>query len=209
MQKSEKFFIFTWKELTVISLLVAISFGFFFTLGLHYGKKMSDGTSVADTSSEAAGKLEESPEVVPPREALEQGAQHSGGATDESIREATRAEIENSNVKLESPKQVDLPSEKSVKAEKPATAAEVPATAPSASRFAIQLGSYPSKKEAQAKVRGLIKKSIPAEIRQAEVSGQTRFRVVVAGFYKKGQAEAEGRALVQANKISTYIVIRD
>jgi cell division septation protein DedD len=219
MQKSEKYFIFTWKELTVIALLMAITLGFFFTLGLHYGKKIPDGGSLSETThgdggNDGGGKLEEGPEVVPPREALEQGAQHSGGATEESIREATQAEIEAAKVKLESPKQVDLPSDKpSAKpSEKQSEKSEAhkPPTAPSpaAAKFAIQLGSYPSKKEAQQKIRLLSKKSVPAEFRQVEVNGQTRFRVIIPGFTKKGQAEAEARALIQASKIGTYIVIK-
>ncbi len=191
-----------------MGLLVAISMGFFFTLGLHYGKKISGGELTAD-AGHAEAKLEESPEVLPPRESLEQGAQHSGGATDETIREATQQEIADSKVKLESPKQVDLPQEKKTEASSAANekvsdggqTAEKP-------KFAIQLGSYPSKKEAQLKVRSLSKKGVESEIRTADVNGQIRYRVIIPGFAKKAQADARAREISQLHKITNFIVIK-
>ncbi|MBS1959606.1 MAG: SPOR domain-containing protein [Bdellovibrionales bacterium] len=208
MQRSEKFFIFTWKELTVIGLLALISMGFFFTLGLHYGKKLPS-IGLGEESHETAGKLEEGSEVIPPREALEQGAQHSGGATEESIKEATKEELKQTNVKLESPKQVDLPTDKKVEP-KPETAN--PESAPvvaAAKKYAIQLGSYPSKKEAQLRIKALALRALHTEIRTAEVNGQTRYRVVIPGFTRKALADKTGKDLHAKHKIESFITIKD
>lgn len=218
MQRSEKFFIFTWKELTVIALLAAISMGFFFTLGLHYGKKLPANMTANTDTHEAGGKLEESTEALPPRETLEQGAQHSGGATEESIKDATKAELAQSDVKLESPKQVDLPGAKKAGEEsaaahpesEPASGTETKTESKvSAPKFAIQLGSYPTKKEAQLKVKTLTKRGIESDIRTATVNGATRYRVVIPGFSKLAAANFRGRELVKAKKVDAFIVIKD
>jgi cell division protein FtsN len=219
MQRSEKFFIFTWKELTVIALLALISMGFFFTLGLHYGKKLPGVVAANPDSHEAGAKLEESSEALPPRETLEQGAQHSGGATEESIKDATQAELKQSDVKLESPKQVDLPGHKKPAEETSEHADHAPETAPESgsetkasgekNHFAIQLGSYPTKKEAQLKIKGLTKRGVNSEIRTATVNNAVRYRVVVPGFSKMAAANLRGRELVKLKKVDAFIVIKD
>ncbi|MBC7397966.1 MAG: hypothetical protein H7333_11030, partial [Bdellovibrionales bacterium] len=97
MQKSEKFFIFSWKELVVIGLLILTSVGFFFTLGLHYGKKLHSEVPLAETPS---SKLEESPDAVPAKETLDQGTQHAEPAAQDAIKTATQDAIAQSNLKV-------------------------------------------------------------------------------------------------------------
>jgi cell division protein FtsN len=233
MQKSEKFFIFTWKELTVIGLLMLITLSFFFTLGLHYGKKLH-GEVARESATE---KLEQSPEAVPSKETLEEGSKHAEGATQDSIRAATEDEISHSGIKVEQPKAVDLPGDKAdapavhaklpmraandhggdVAAENAATkAAEAkPADdetlepiAETHGRFAIQLGSYPNKKEAQLKITSLMKRGLHPEVRTAVVNEQTRYRVVLPGFKTKAAADGRGKDLHSKRKIENFIVIK-
>ncbi len=206
MQKTEKFFIFSWKEITVIALLFVITIGFFFTLGLHYGKNLH----LMTPPSEVAGKLEESPEALPSKDTLEQASQHAMVATQEVIKKTTDEEVGKSGVKVDIAKPVDLPKEKIE--ETPAAVAEDTAEKPvqkkTESHFAIQLGSYPSKPEAQAKIKVLIKRGLRPEIRTAVVNGQTRFRVVLVGFKEKQVADQKGKELRTKRKIENFIVIK-
>jgi len=204
--------------MTVISLLFVISVGFFFTLGLHYGKKLNPDMA----PKEVAGKLEESPESIPSRDTLEQASQHVGGAADEAIKEATQEEIKKSGVKTDIPKPVDLPKEKSV-AKAPAAVANpnddgkpVPELAPasvdsskSTARYAVQLGSYTSRKEAQDKIKMFVKRGIHPEVRTALVDKQLRYRVVLPDFKSKTTANQWAKELKHKRKIENYVVIKD
>jgi cell division protein FtsN len=207
MEKTEKFFIFTWKELIVIVLLVLTLVGFFFTLGLHYGKKIGSPVEHAQ-SNEDAEKLEESPESLPPRETLEVGSQHEKTVGSDTIKEATKEEVAQTGVKIDQPKAVALPSEKvEAKHEEKneaitETHSEVKVT------FSVQLGSYATKKEAQQKVKAFAKKGIETEIHTAEVNHQTRFRVIIPGFKSKANADQRGKDLKHKHKIDSYIVIK-
>ncbi len=221
-EKSEKFFIFSWKELTVISLLALISITFFFTLGLHYGKKI--GT---DSSHQQAvtGKLEESPENLPNRESLEQASHSALVATEESIKNVTEGELDQAGVKLEAPKQVDLPSNKMkpeikvIPAPKAAAQASAEADAPKQGvakaaahgkgKFAIQLGSFASKAEALSHIKTYGKKGLHTEIQEAVVSGSTRFRVVLPGFANKHGADDRAKELKSEKKISGFVIIKE
>lgn len=202
MEKTEKFFIFTWKELVVIALLFLTLVGFFFTLGLHYGKKINQSAAEHKQTTEEADKLVESPETLPPREVLEEGSQHANAVSADTIKEATKQEVAKSAVKIDSPKAVTLPSEKTE------PAPEIKHEAKPVAVYSIQLGSYTSKKEALQKVKALAKKKVDAEIRTAEVNRQTRYRVVIPGFRSKASADQRGRELKQKHKIESFIVIR-
>lgn len=205
MEKTEKFFIFTWKELIVIVLLVLTLVGFFFTLGLHYGKKIGVPAEHAQVN-EDADKLEESPESLPPREALEEGSQHEKTVGADTIKEATKEEVAKTGAKIDQPKAVALPVEKVEPKHEEAPKAETHAEVKAA--FSVQLGSYTSKKEAQQKMKAFSKKGIETEIRTAEVNHQTRYRVVIPGFKTKAGADQRGKDLKHKHKIESYIVIK-
>jgi cell division protein FtsN len=205
MEKSEKFFIFTWKELMVIVLLVLTLVGFFFTLGLHYGKQIAIPTHHA-SEHDAVEKTEESPETIPPKEHLEAGSSHAKPVVENTIKEETIAEVEHSDVKIEQPKATALPVEKAQHHEEPKEAASVAAT--SSGSFFIQLGSYTTKKEAQGRIKAFAKAGVKTEIQVAEVNQVTRYRVVIAGFKTRPSADQYGRELKQKHKVDSYIVIK-
>lgn len=214
MEKTEKFFIFTWKELIVIVLLVLTLVGFFFTLGLHYGKKIGGPAEHAQVNDEGE-KLEESPESLPARETLEMGAQHEKTVGADTIKEATKEEVAETGVKIDQPKAVALPTEKvAAKHEEKTEAAHEEKHAEHAEpveakgSFSIQLGSYTSKKEAQQKVKVFSKKGVDTSIRTAEVNHQTRYRVVIAGFKTKAAADQRGKDLKHKHKIDNFVVIK-
>jgi cell division protein FtsN len=209
MEKSEKFFIFTWKELTVIVLLMLTLVGFFFTLGLHYGKQIAIPTHHA-VEHDATEKPEESPASVPPKEHLEEGSSHAKPVLENTIKEETVAEVEHSGVKIEQPKATALPTEKAkdhAHAE-PAESESAPVAAISGGSFFVQLGSYTTKKEAQAKIKAFSKIGVKTEIQIAEVNHVTRFRVVISGFKSRPAADQYGRELKQKHKVDSYIVIK-
>jgi cell division protein FtsN len=209
MQKSEKFFIFSWRELFVLGLLVVTLLGFCFTLGLHYGKQIRGMEQpVAEV---APGKVEEHPESVPAKAVLDQGSQYADQATKSAIEGATEKAAAESGIKLDHPKPVELPTGKAATpAEEEEEEAEEPAQkqadAPSPV-YAIQLGSYPSKDLARKKTVLFNKRGLKTEIRTAQVSGETRYRVVLPGFKNRKAAEAKGKELLSKRKIESFVVI--
>jgi cell division protein FtsN len=232
MQKSEKFFIFSWKEILVLALVAITAIGFFFTLGLHYGKKLTSEFKPVETH---VATLEQSPEAAPPRDTLEQGAHKAESEAGDAVHEATLKGLEENGMKVEHPKPVDLPDQKTVgkgaheakgeshdeaqvetKHESPKAEAEQIATKEEASsedgdalpRFAIQLGSYPSSKEAQKKVSVFNKRGIKTEVRTAVVNGETRYRVVLPGFKSRKLAETKGKELKTSRKVENFVVIK-
>jgi len=213
MQKSEKFFIFSWKELIVLILVALTAIGFFFTLGLHYGKKLN--LEGKETQAPVAN-LESSPEVTPPKDALEQGVHHAEGTAGEAIKEATTQEIEESKLKVEHAKPVDLPEHKGAEKVTPkseshevaeASGEDDSAEAPSG-KFAIQLGSYPNSKEAQKRISLFLKRGIKTEMRTALVNSETRYRVVIPGFKTLKQADQKGKEMKSARKVESFVVIK-
>lgn len=225
MQKSEKFFIFSWKELLVLALVSITAMGFFFTLGLHYGKQLHVESKGGETS---IATLEGSSEVLPPKDALEAGAHHVEDATTQAIGKATEKAIEDHALKADHPKPVDLPDHKigAAPAAKPAAeavhGAEVPreqakaadpesdlaAESETLPSFAIQLGSYPNSKEAHKKIAVFTKRGLKTEVRTAMVGGETRYRVVMPGFASKKLADQKGREMKSARKIENFVVIK-
>jgi cell division protein FtsN len=220
MQKSEKFFIFSWKELFVLGLLVVTALGFCFTLGLHYGKQIRNDEPVAEVT---APRVEGNHEAAPPRAVLDQGAQYVDHAAKEAIEGATEKAAADSGIKLDHPKPVELPSEKTVRPpmalptavshppvaedeEEEEEAAEEKEVAPT-EVFAVQLGSYPNMSAARKKMSVFTKRGLKTEVRTAKVNGETRYRVVLSGFKSRKAAEAKGKELVSKRKIESFVVI--
>lgn len=211
----------------MIALLVLTIVGFFFTLGLHYGKKIHPENVATETP---AGKLEESPDAVPAKEDLAKGAQNAEPAAQDAIQSATEAAVADSKLKVDAPRPVDLPQEtKPVKevpkvAKKAATKespkeltdeaqVEKPGLVTTIAEskephFAVQLGSYTSKKEALQKVGIFSKRGIKTEIRTADVNGETRYRIVIPGFKTKGSADLRGKSLRITRKIENFVTIK-
>ena len=219
MQKSEKFFIFSWKELFVLGLLVVTALGFCFTLGLHYGKQIRGEEQVAEVP---APKVEGGHEATPPRAVLDQGAQYVDQATKEAIEGATEKAAAESGIKLDHPKPVELPSEKTVHPPMslPTTVTHAPVAqedeeeeeteekeAPPAEVYSVQLGSYPNMPAARKKMAVFTKRGLKTEVRTAKVNGETRYRVVLSGFKTRKAAEAKGKELVSKRKIESFVVI--
>jgi len=237
MQKSEKFFIFSWKELLVLILVAITAIGFFFTLGLHYGKKLGSEFKPAETH---VATLEPGPEAAPPKDALEQGAHKAESEAGKAIEEATLKGLEENQMKVDHARPVDLPAQKveaksagvksveaapkkeaekttekviekapeSVADAEDAEESEASAQSEDVRKFGIQLGSYPSAKEAQKKVAVFGKRGLKTEVKTAVVGGQTRYRVVLPGFKSRKAAEAKGKELRAGRKVESFVVIK-
>jgi cell division protein FtsN len=242
MQKSEKFFIFSWKELLVLILVAITAIGFFFTLGLHYGKKLGSEFKPAETH---VATLEPGPEAAPPKDALEQGAHKAESEAGKAIEEATLKGLEENQMKVDHARPVDLPAQKveaksagvksagaksveaapkkeaekttekviekapeSVADAEDAEESEASAQSEDVRKFGIQLGSYPSAKEAQKKVAVFGKRGLKTEVKTAVVGGQTRYRVVLPGFKSRKTAEAKGKELRASRKVESFVVIK-
>lgn len=198
--RSEKFFIFTWKEITVISLMTIISLGFFFTLGLHYGKKIHGGEAPEAPES----KLDTSPDIIPAKETLEEAARHALVATEETITQATQDQVKKSKLKIETVRQVNLPSN----VKKPKAESDLaPKPSKSEGKYLIQVGSFPSLSDAKTRVTILKKRGIEAKVKSVRIGGNTRYRVVVSGYDTVKAATAQASEWKRAKKIEAFVVI--
>jgi hypothetical protein len=205
-QKLERFFIFSWKELLVLILLIVVGSGFLFTLGLHYGKRMVGGAPHADVHESPA--LESHQEGVPDKSILEEASRHALVATEETLTEATRDAVKSAKLKLDVPRQVDLP--KTTKAEKSVVdGLKAAGPAPSESgEYSVQVGSFPILSEALARKVVLEKRGLSVQIRTVKISGKPRYRVLVPGFESFKSATAQAEVWKKEKKVDAFVVIK-
>lgn len=222
MQKSEKFFIFSGKELFVLGLLAITGLAFCFTLGLHYGKQIRVEERIAEAP---ASQVEGHPEAVPAKAVLDQGAQYVDQAAQSAIDQATEKAVVDSGIKLNQPKPLTLPEEKTIRPPLSIPTSGSPSAvvheedegedeAPAPTKepgheesFAVQLGSYPSSSLARKKVAQLTKRGLKTEVRTAKVGGETRYRVILPGFKSRKAADQKGKELLAKRKIESFVVI--
>lgn len=78
---------------------------------------------------------------------------------------------------------------------------------PTPGSFVIQVGSHPTKREAEEQVRSLKGGSIDAQILPAFKDKQGEwFRVVISGYKNKNEAEKDGKQLKNKGLIRSYFV---
>ncbi len=204
-QKLERFFIFTWKELAVVSLLIIVGSSFLFTLGLHYGKRIATSPHTEEQVDVALAGHEES---TPDKGVLEEASRHALVATEETLTDATRDEVKNAKLKLDVPRQVDLP--KMTKAEKAVVdGLKGAGPAPSESgEYSIQVGSFPVLSEALARKTVLEKRGLAVQLRTVKIEGKSRYRVLVPGFETFKTATEQGEVWKKDKKIDAFVVIK-
>lgn len=210
MEKKSSFFIYDGREMGILialGLLVAL---FAFTLGVHLGKKV--GPKGFMERSRETKLVQTDTDKFPNRQELNEQEKGVNQALGESLNQSLHDEVARTGVKLDTPRQIYLPSAARSRAAGATTLTEeevVPAMQrPNpAGRFTIQVGSYPSLGEAKDQVEALEALALTPFIRAAHVEGKGRwYRVFLEGFNSRAEAEDVGDRYVKQHMMESYVV---
>jgi hypothetical protein len=116
------------------------------------------------------------------------------------------AEVVNASAKVEEPKTSTTVTAAAPNDEQPRAAEGTAALSPAAGRFTVQVGSYNTQAEAEARAAEL--RSAGQTVRVVGVDLRNRgrwYRVHVGGFGSRGEAESHGRSLRERGLAGSYI----
>ncbi len=205
--------------LILLALMVSV---FAFTLGVHLGKRVGLKLPGAGGDTHAAATVGDE---LPNRQELTEHGKGVQQAVEESLNQTLHDEVGRTGIKLEVPRQVDLPSKapqpKSEAAETQhstptegsnaavAAIAGVPAALRAAPEgaFTLQIGSHPNLDEAKDQVEAIEKLGLKPYLRAAEVKGKGKwFRIFLGGFSTKDAAEKAGEKFQSEQVVESFVV---
>lgn len=217
MQQKQRLFIYDRKEMGVLLLLAALVAIFAFTMGVHLGKRVGPKPpELAETAAPLGEGVEDRT-----GSAQDLTDQNKGAAleTEEALDKAAHDEVSRTGLKLDQPKQVDLPaeskSEKMDRAEKknntdeslkvedlPAFKREAPA-----GKYWLQIGSHQKIEEAQALIAKKEALGLKPFLRIANLAGRGQwYRVYIEGYPNKAAADLGGTDLQKKGLIESFVV---
>jgi cell division protein FtsN len=225
VEQKRRLFIYDRKEVGVLILLgVGVSL-FAFTLGVHLGKQ------VIPKAVETAGEAHPVDPVVaaetqsPNRVDISSEVKNIPGAVDETLDQSLRDEIAKTGMKVDKARQVELPDEvraaatvqeteqaHSAHAQKAVEETEKATPKKSvsiSSRYTLQVGSYPSLRDAEPELLKLNENGLRAEVREVELTGKGKwFRLFVGQFDTVKDAEKAGKNFKKERRIAEFVVVR-
>lgn len=235
MDQKRRLFIYDRKEVGVLILLGVGVALFAFTLGVHLGKQVVPKTVETAGEAKPVEPLTAAQEQAPSRTEISQEVKNVPGAVDETLDQSLRDEIAKTGLQVEKPRQVELP-EKLRK--KDTTAPEVgavdhadsqvlplkneashqtpaaavksaPASGSPASRYTLQVGSYPSLSDAEPELLKLNENGLRAEVREVEITGKGKwYRLFVGQFDTVKDADKAGKNFRKERRIADFVVVR-
>ncbi|MCM2323985.1 MAG: SPOR domain-containing protein [Oligoflexia bacterium] len=223
MERKQRFFIYDRKEMGVLLLLGVMVAFFAFTLGVHLGKRV--GPKGQNPSGFEASALPTVSDKLPNRQEIQDQTKNAQATVDESLSQALHDEVVRTGVKLDVPRQVQLPEKPRAKEAGATTpAVEAPLSLPKAAeakvevleaarrvtpagKFTLQIGSYPSLAEAKDQVDSMEALGLKPFLRAAEIKGKGKwYRVYLGGFVSKDEAEKAGQTHRAQHVIDSYIL---
>ena len=226
--------------LILLGVMVAI---FAFTLGVHLGKRVNPKPVSVHTDAPDAETAQTLPDKVPDKHDITEQAKGVESAADESLGQALHEEVIKTGIKLDQPRQIELPKnsrsakgpsepppshvreaapessasheshdETLAEAEHAADESATESAEPAASaggQFAVQVGSYPSQREAQHYANTLKAKHLATSIQSAEVKGKGKWYRVFAGrFATRAEAESAGDTYKAKHLIDSFVIAK-
>lgn len=217
MERKQRLFIYDRKEMVVLILLgVAVAF-FAFTLGIHLGKRVPPKPTTVAQQPEAA-PVATVPDQTPNRQEFQEQSKNVAQAVDESLSQSLHEEVQRTGIKLDTPRQVELPNKvrtsergaatPEAKKAEPAVADFAAAQRPAPhGKFTLQIGSYPSVQEAKDQVEAVEALGLKPYLRSAEIKGKGKwYRVYLGGYEEKAEAEKAGEKFRSQHVIDKFIV---
>lgn len=236
MDQKRRLFIYDRKEVGVLILLGVGVALFAFTLGVHLGKQVVPMAVETAGEVKAVDPLTVAQEQSPSRTEISQEVKHVPGAVDETLDQSLRDEIAKTGLQVEKPRQVELPealrkketSSPEVGAvahgdgeEAKEAAHQTPKQAPVkvtkviqprnmiTSRYTLQVGSYPSLRDAEPELLKLNENGLRAEVREVEITGKGKwYRLFVGQFDTVKDADKAGKNFRKERRIADFVVVR-
>ncbi len=231
MDQKRRLFIYDRKEVGILILLGVGVALFAFTLGVHLGKQVVPKAVEVAGEAKPVDPLLPAETQAPSRVEISQEVKNVPAAVDETLDQSLRDEIAKTGMKVDRARQVDLPTEVHKEASRPEVgtdpapkkisakektqaepksepASERAATA-GASRYTLQVGSYPSLHEAEPELLKLNENGLRAEVREVELAGKGKwFRLFVGQFESVKDAEKAGKSFKKERRIAEFVVVR-
>jgi cell division protein FtsN len=235
VDQKRRLFIYDRKEVGILILLGVGVALFAFTLGVHLGKQVVPKATEMAAEAKPVDPLLPAETQAPSRVEISGEVKNVPAAVDETLDQSLRDEIAKTGMKVDKARQVELPTEVHPKqakgpevghdavAEEPAAekktepkATELKATEPklerasnAASRYTLQVGSYPSLREAEPELLKLNENGLRAEVREVELTGKGKwFRLFVGQFESVKDAERAGKSFKKERRIAEFVVVR-
>jgi cell division protein FtsN len=235
VDQKRRLFIYDRKEVGILILLGVGVALFAFTLGVHLGKQVVPKATEAALEAKPVDPLTAAEPSAPSRVEISGEVKNVPAAVDETLDQSLRDEIAKTGMKVDKTRQVELPS--TVHASKETTSPEVgaegnapkksapvatapksmarksePATESAAenvsSRYTLQVGSYPSLREAEPELLKLNENGLRAEVREVELTGKGKwFRLFVGQFDTIKDAEKAGKSFKKERRIADFVVV--
>lgn len=228
MDEKRKIFIYDRKEVGILILLGVGVALFAFTLGVHLGKQVIPKTTDAAKEDHAPEVVEAATPERPNRNEVSDQVKNAPGAMKEALDESLRDEVAKTGLQVEKPKPLALPEK--AKAEHPTpeigedghgakklpekalSEKEEPATtvaAKSGGRYALQVGSYPSRREADPTLNSLNEQGLKAHVQEVQLKGKGKwYRVLVGEYPSASEADKAGQVYKSEKRIGAFVVVK-
>jgi len=206
VKSKQKLFIYDRKEMGVLLLLGITVAVFAFTFGVHLGKQvgMTPMAQIAGNSTVATQA-----DQTPTQQELAEQAQNAQVIAEESLNQTLHEEVTKNGIKIDKPRQMDLPKETKKKSGGVTALKSLQNLETNLRRFSLQIGSFPTETEAKSQIDSYESQGLKPFVREAEVKGiGKRFRLFVGKYDSKGEAEKAGAQFRSQHLIKSFIVAR-
>ena len=231
MEHRQRLFIYDRKEVAVLIFLAIMVSIFAFTFGVHMGKRL--GPKLMTGAEQDPKQVQTIADKLPNRQELTEAAKDAPQAAEETLNDTLHEEVKKSGVKLDTPRQVELPEkphsanagattltppekamekslEKVVEKEK-APMAAVPPTVeqPPQGKYTLQISSYQSIGEARDRVTALKADGLSPFVREVELKEKGKwYRIYLGGYSSKSEAEKAGALYREKHLIDSFIIAK-
>lgn len=229
MDQKRRLFIYDRKEVGVLILLGVGVALFAFTLGVHLGKQVVPKTVEIASEAKSTEPVEGAAEQAPNRNEIAKEVKNIPAAVDETLDQSLRDEIAKTGLQVDKGRQVELPEKiktpKKVEIGSPEVGSESSAAAtpvlkttsrpasssamPARGRYTLQVGSFPSLRDAEPELLKLNENGLRAQVREVELAGKGKwYRLFVGQFDSIKDADKAGKTFRQERRISDFVVVR-
>jgi cell division septation protein DedD len=200
MEQKQRLFIYDRKEMAVLILLAVMVAVFAFTLGVHLGKRVG-GAEMAAPVAIQPSPAPTQPDEVPNRQDIAEQTPAAQQASDEALNRELHDEVSRTGIKMDTPRQVELPEKSRVKSI-PAANRPTPH-----GKYTLQVGSHQKLDEANDQVEALEALGLKPFLRQVDLKAKGRwYRVYLGGFTSREDAEQSGASYRAKKMIESFIV---
>ncbi len=193
MNYQQRLFIYDRKEIITLGLLITMVSIFAFTLGVHYGKKISPRNGPVQDQDAEVLPVAVVPDQLPNRQEIAEQATGAQLSLEETLKEQLHQEVTTTGIKLDVPRQVDLPKQTksplggATTAGPPQVDKKSPISEKPKGQYTLQIGSYPTLEEAKSHLVALNQSNPPRLPNQSQAVNPMEFKAFLRGTSIKGK----------------------